>query len=203
MNEIVTTEAELDEIYGPPLAVSISKELDHISAHYRAYIEKSPFVVIASSGPGGLDCTPRGDPAGFARVVDEHTVLIPDRRGNNRIDTLRNLVHDPRISLLFLIPGIGLTLRLNGQAAISTNLEMRQSFAMQSKLPATVITVTAERVYTQCPKALVRSKLWDASAHISRGELPSSGEMLQAIEDSFDGAGWDAQYGEMLQKTIY
>lgn len=203
MNDVITTEAELDDIYGAPVPVAITKELDHISAHYRAYIEHSPFVVIASSGPGGLDCTPRGDPAGFVRVVDRNTVLIPDRRGNNRIDTLRNLVHDPRISLLFLIPGIGLTLRINGRAEIRTDRALRESFEMQGKTPATVIAVTAECVYTQCPKALVRSKLWDASMHLSKSDLPSSGEMLQAIEAGFDGAAWDAQYGDRLKKTIY
>ena len=203
MNDVITTEAELDDTYGAPVPVAITKALDHISAHYRAYIEHSPFVVIASSGPGGLDCTPRGDPAGFVRVVDRNAVLIPDRRGNNRIDTLRNLVHDPRISLLFLILGIGLTLRINGRAEIRTDRVLRESFEMQGKTPATVIAVSAERVYTQCPKALVRSKLWDASVYLSKSDLPSSGEMLQAIEAGFDGATWDAQYGDRLKKTIY
>lgn len=137
-------------------------------------IEKSPFVVIASAGPGGLDCTPRGDPAGFVRVIDKRTVLIPDRRGNNRIDTLRNLIHDPRISLLFLTPGIGLTLRIIGTAEIRTNLDLRESFKMQNKTPATVTAVTAESVFTQCPKALIRSKLWDPSMHIPRTALPGT-----------------------------
>jgi PPOX class probable FMN-dependent enzyme len=178
MSNTITSEAELDEIYGQPVAVAVTKEINHISAHYRAFIEKSPFVVIASSGPEGLDCTPRGDPAGFVRVLDQNTVLIPDRRGNNRIDTLRNIVRDPRISLLFLIPGIGQTLRINGQAEIRTDPELRESFTMQDKVPATVIAVTAERIYTQCPKALVRSKLWDTETQIPRSALPSSGEIL-------------------------
>lgn len=203
MSNTVTTEAELDEIYGQPVAVAITKEIDHISAHYRAFIEKSPFVVIASSGPEGLDCTPRGDPAGFVRVVDPNTVLIPDRRGNNRIDTLRNIVRDPRISLLFLIPGVGQTLRINGRAEIQTDLELRESFTMQNKVPATVIAITVERVYTQCPKALVRSKLWDPETQIPRSALPSSGEIMQALDADFDGPAYDAGYDAHLNKTIY
>jgi PPOX class probable FMN-dependent enzyme len=203
MSNTITSEAELDEIYGQPVAVAVTKEINHISAHYRAFIEKSPFVVIASSGPEGLDCTPRGDPAGFVRVLDQNTVLIPDRRGNNRIDTLRNIVRDPRISLLFLIPGIGQTLRINGQAEIRTDPELRESFTMQSKVPATVIAVTAERIYTQCPKALVRSKLWDTETQIPRSALPSSGEILQALDANFDGSTYDAGYDAHLKKTIY
>jgi hypothetical protein len=203
MSNTITSEAELDEIYGQPVAVAVTKEINHISAHYRAFIEKSPFVVIASSGPEGLDCTPRGDPAGFVRVLDQNTVLIPDRRGNNRIDTLRNIVRDPRISLLFLIPGIGQTLRINGQAEIRTDPELRESFTMQSKVPATVIAVTAERIYTQCPKALVRSKLWDTETQIPRSALPSSGEILQALDADFDGPAYDAGYDAHLKKTMY
>ena len=203
MSNTITSEAELDEIYGQPVAVAVTKEINHISAHYRAFIEKSPFVVIASSGPEGLDCTPRGDPAGFVRVLDQNTVLIPDRRGNNRIDTLRNIVRDPRISLLFLIPGIGQTLRINGRAEIRTDPELRESFTMQDKVPATVIAVTAERIYTQCPKALVRSKLWDTETQIPRSALPSSGEILQALDADFDGPAYDAGYDAHLKKTMY
>src|SRR5262245_9776878 len=116
VQNIVTSEAELEAIYGQPSGAAVIKEIGHISEHYRRFIEVSPFVVLATSGPEGLDCTPRGDPAGFVRVVDEHTVMLPDRRGNNRIDTLRNIVRDPRIALLFLIPGVGRTLRINGRA---------------------------------------------------------------------------------------
>ena len=166
-------------------------------------LKNSPFVVIASSGPEGLDCTPRGDPAGFVRVLDQNTVLIPDRRGNNRIDTLRNIVRDPRISLLFLIPGIGQTLRINGRAEIRTDPELRESFTMQDKVPATVIAVTAERIYTQCPKALVRSKLWDTETQIPRSALPSSGEILQALDADFDGPAYDAGYDAHLKKSMY
>jgi PPOX class probable FMN-dependent enzyme len=123
MPQLATTEAELEAIYGPgDTPVATIKEIDHISDHYRMFVDASPFVVVATAGPEGLDCTPRGEPAGFVRVADRHTVMLPDRRGNNRIDTLHNLVRDPRISLLFLIPGIGRTLRINGRAVIRIDL---------------------------------------------------------------------------------
>ncbi len=203
MRHEVTTEAELEALYGLPSGAAVYKEIDHISAHYRAFIEVSPFVVIATSGPEGLDCTPRGDPAGFVRVVDDRTVMLPDRRGNNRIDTLRNLVRDPRISLLFLIPGIGRTLRINGRAAINIDPALCASFTMEGKVPQSVIVVTAERVYTQCPKALVRSKLWDASRHLPETALPSSGTMIKALKADFDGETYDANYPQRLKETIY
>src|SRR5215831_5126028 len=126
----ITTLEELDALYGAPMPAAIAKEIDYISDHYRAFIDRAPFVVVATVGPEGLDCSPRGDPAGFVRVRDPHTVLLPDRRGNNRVDSLRNLVRDPRIALLFLIPGIGNSLRINGRAEISTEPELCQSFAV-------------------------------------------------------------------------
>jgi len=203
MRHQVTTEAELEALYGLPSGAAVYKEIGHISEHYRAFIAVSPFVVIATSGPEGLDCTPRGDPAGFVRVVDDRTVMLPDRRGNNRIDTLRNLVRDPRISLLFLIPGIGRTLRINGRAVISVDPALCASFTMEGKVPQSVIVVTAERVYTQCPKALVRSKLWDPARHLPESALPSSGTMIKALKDDFDGETYDANYPQRLKETIY
>ena len=203
MPDIVTSEAELDAIYGQPSGPAVIKEIDHISEHYRRFIELSPFVVLATSGPEGLDCTPRGDPPGFVRVVDSRTVMLPDRRGNNRIDSLRNIVRDPRVALLFLIPGVGRTLRINGRAAISTNAELCASFAMEGKLPRSVIVVTAERVYTQCPKALVRSHLWDASRHVEEAALPSSGAMMKALQKDFDADAYDRAYPQRLKETIY
>ncbi|NUM45254.1 MAG: pyridoxamine 5'-phosphate oxidase family protein [Anaerolineales bacterium] len=200
----LTTLEQLEALYDAPLTRSLFKEIDHISDHYRAFIEKSPFVVVATSGPEGLDCSPRGDPPGFVRVVDEKTVLIPDRRGNNRLDTLHNLLRDPRISLLFLIPGVNETLRINGRAELVTDPDLCASFTMQGKAPKCVIVVTAERVYFQCSKALVRSRLWDADAQISRAELPSTGEILEALcTEPFDGKAYDAGYTEHMKKTIY
>jgi PPOX class probable FMN-dependent enzyme len=203
----ITTEAQLDALYGTPVETAVAKEIDYISHHYQAFIDKAPFVVVATVGPEGLDCSPRGDPPGFVRVRDDKTVLIPDRRGNNRIDGLRNLVRDPRISLLFMIPGIGNTLRINGRASLSTDPELCRSFAMGErgdKVPACVIVVTAEAVYTQCPKALLRSKLWDPATQIPRSALPSPGEMLEAITDgAFDGKEYDQEYPKRLEQTIY
>jgi len=209
MNDIsppnmVSTIAELEAIYGEPLAQSLVKEIDYISDHYRAFIEKSPFMVLASVAEEGLDCSPRGDPSGFVRVIDEKTVMIPDRRGNNRIDTLRNLVRDPRVSLLFLVPGVGETLRINGRAAISVDPDLCASFDMNGKTPRSVIVVTAERVYFQCQKALARSRLWDPEARIERKELPSAGDILQGLsKNDFDGDAYDKNYPERLKKTIY
>ena len=203
MSHIVTTEAELEALYGLPSGAAVIKEIDHISDHYRAFIELSPFVILATSGPEGLDCTPRGDPAGFVRVVDKHTVMLPDRRGNNRLDTLRNIVRDPRIGLLFLIPGVGRTLRINGRAAISTDPALCDSFTMEGKAPRCVIVVTAERVYTQCPKALARSHIWDPSRFRTEADLPSSGTIMQALQADFDAATYDREYPQRLKETIY
>src|SRR5512145_2925590 len=200
----ITTLEQLDALYGEPVPAAIAKEIDYISDHYKAFIDKAPFVVVATVGPEGLDCSPRGDPPGFVRVRDAKTVLIPDRRGNNRIDSLRNIVRDPRISLLFVIPGIGNTLRINGRAEIDADPELCASLAMHGKAPRTVLVVTAERVYFQCPKALVRSRLWSAEAQIARSELPSTGEILEGLSKGrIEGAAYDAAYPRRLEETIY
>lgn len=193
----------LEAIYGDAMPRALTKELDHISEHYQAFVEASPFMILSSVGPEGLDSSPRGDPAGFCRVVDRHTVLIPDRRGNNRIDTLRNIVRDPRCSLLFLVPTVGETLRINGQAEISVEPELLASFEMEGKLPRSVIKVTAERVYFQCTKALVRSKLWDATGWPEKRPTPTAGQILKGIEASFDAKTYDAAYPEHMKSTIY
>jgi PPOX class probable FMN-dependent enzyme len=201
---IVSTDAELDALYGAPVPAALTKEVDRLNAPYRALIAASPFVVVATVGPEGLDCTPRGDPAGFVRVVDDVTLHLPDRRGNNRIDSLRNLIRDPRISLLFLIPGVGETLRVNGTARILADVDLCAAYTMEGKPPKTVIEIAVGRVYFQCPKALVRSHLWDVSRHIDRAALPSAGDMLSACATGgFDGAAFDAAYPERLTQTIY
>ncbi len=204
MADYITSEAELTALYGAhDTVVATIKEIDHISDHYRMFIDLSPLVMVATSGPGGLDCTPRGDPRGFVRVVDKHTVMLPDRRGNNRIDTLRNLVHDPRIALLFLIPGIGRMLRINGRARISVDAELCASFKLEGKVPRSVIVVTAERVYTHCPRALMRSRVWDPANHLEESALPSHGTMMKAIEANFPGEDWDRNYAQRLKETMY
>jgi PPOX class probable FMN-dependent enzyme len=200
----ITTLEELDAMYGAPVGAAVTKEIDYISDHYKMFIDKAPFVVVATVGPEGLDCSPRGDPAGFVKVRDKKTVLIPDRRGNNRVDALRNLVRDPRISLLFMIPGIGSTLRINGTAEIVVDAELSAGFAIHGKLPKCVLVVTVDRIYTQCPKALVRSRLWSADSQIDRSELPSAGEMIAALsKGAIDGDEYDRAYPQRLKETIY
>jgi PPOX class probable FMN-dependent enzyme len=203
-DNLIRDEAALEALYGESPPGAILKEIDYIHPHYRAMIEASPFVVIATSGPEGLDCSPRGDPAGFVHVVDEKTVLIPDRRGNNRIDSLRNIVRDDRVALLFLIPGVGETLRINGRATISIAPELIGRFPYKGTLPRSVIVVRAEKVYFQCPKALVRSELWNPEKHISRKALPSTGTILAGVTSGkFDGVQYDHDYPERLRQTIY
>ncbi len=203
----ISSIAELEALYTPVNPVALMKEIDHISDDYARFIAASPFVILATSGDEGLDCSPRGDPAGFVRVIDRQTVAIPDRRGNNRIDSLKNIVRDPRVALLFLIPGIGETMRINGRAVISTDPDLRASFTMEGKAPQTVILITVERIYPQCQKALVRSKLWEPGQQIARTELPTIGAMMQRIaaskREEFDGTAYDAAYPERLKQTIY
>ena len=203
MNQI-KSEAELDALYDEPVPTSILKEVDRITDDYRKLIEASPFAILATSGPEGLDCSPRGDPRGFVRVADPKTLMVPDRRGNNRIDSLRNIVRDPRVALLFLSPGIGTTMRVNGRAHLSTDPELCASFAMEGKNPKCVIVITVERAYTQCQKAIVRSRLWDSEMHVAKSELPTVGEMMERLSNGeFDGKAYDAEYPERMKRAIY
>ena len=204
-DHLIRDEAGLDALYGEIPPGAIAKEVDHIHPHYRAMIEASPFMVLGTSGPEGLDCTPRGDPVGsFVQVVDEKTLLIPDRRGNNRVDSLRNIVRDPRVALLFLIPGVGETVRVIGRAVISVDPTLLARFEHRGTLPKAVIVVTAERVYFQCPKALVRSELWNPEKHISRKALPSTGTILADVSSgTVGGVEYDRAYPERLRTTLY
>ncbi len=203
-DHLVTTMDQLEAMYGEVFPPARVKEIDHINASYRAFIEAAPFFAMATGGPDGLDCSPRGDPAGFVRVHDEKTLMIPDRRGNNRIDSLRNLIDDPRVALLFLIPGCGETIRVNGRAAICTDPKLCRSFEMQGKVPRCVLVVTVERVYYQCPKAIVRSKLWDPASKVDRKSLPSAGTILAGISGGkVGGPEHDRTYPERLKATIY
>jgi uncharacterized protein len=200
----ITTIAELDVLYGAPVGASIAKEVDYITDRYREFAEKAPFVVVATVGPEGTDCSPRGDPAGFVRVLDRKRLLIPDRQGNNRVDSLRNLVHDPRISLLFLVPGVNETLRMNGRARIVVDPALAASFVINGKAPRTLLEVTVDRVYFQCSKALIRSRLWSADAQIPRSAVPTAGEILAEITGStIDAAEYDRTYPDRIRQTIY
>jgi uncharacterized protein len=203
-DSLIRDEAGLSALYGESSPGAIAKEIDYIHPHYRAMIEASPFMVLATSGPEGLDASPRGDPAGFVHVLDDKTLLIPDRRGNNRIDSLRNIVRDDRVALLFLIPGVGETLRVNGRAVISVAPELIGRFPFRGTLPRSVIVVTAERVYFQCPKALVRSELWNPQKHLGRKDLPSPGTILADVSAGLiNGEQYDRDYPERLRATIY
>jgi len=201
----ITTTEELERVYSDaPYGPALFKETDRITPQYRKLIEAAPFVVVATSGPEGLDCSPRGDPPGFVRVVDEHTILIPDRRGNNRIDTLRNLVRDPRIALLFLIPGVGETMRINGRAQISTDPKLIESFVINGKTPRSVLVVTVERAYFQCTKAIIRSKLWDPASVVDRKTLPTPGAILAELTDGkMGGPEHDRLAPRRIKETIY
>jgi PPOX class probable FMN-dependent enzyme len=201
----IATIEQLEALYSDaPYGPAVFKETDHITPQYRKLIEAAPFAVIATSGPEGLDCSPRGDPPGFVRVVDERTVVIPDRRGNNRIDSLRNLVRDPRISLLFLIPGVGETMRINGNARISTDPKLTESFAMNGKVPKCVLVVTIERAYFQCTKAIIRSKLWDPKSIVDRKTLPTPGSILAELTDGkMGGPKHDEAAPARIKETIY
>ena len=201
---LITTMAQLESLYGDTMPPSIAKEADRITPAYRALIEAAPFFALASSGPGGLDCSPRGDPAGFVHVADEKTLLIPDRRGNNRIDTLRNIIHDPRLALLFMIPGCNETIRVMGRASISADPALTQQFVMEGKSPRTVLVVTVESVFYQCAKAIVRSKLWDASRHVDRKTLPRAGVILAELTGGrLGGAEHDRTAPDRLKASIY
>lgn len=200
---VLRTLADLEAVYGEPTRGSLAKEIDHLSPHYRAFVEHAPFVLVASAGPGGLDCSPRGDAPGFVSVADARTLLLPDRRGNNRVDTLRNVIADPRIALLFLVPGVGETLRVNGTAKIDVDPDLLASFAVDGKAPRSVLRVHVERVYFQCQKALARSRLWEPESRIERSRLPSAGEILAALDREVDAAAYDAAYPERMRQTIY
>jgi PPOX class probable FMN-dependent enzyme len=201
---IKTTE-QLERLYAEaPYGPALFKEADHITPQYCKLIEAAPFCVVATSGPEGLDCSPRGDPPGFVRVADDRTLMIPDRRGNNRIDSLRNLVRDPRISLLFLIPGVGETMRVNGRVTISTDPKLTESFAINGKTPRCVLVVTVERAYFQCTKAIIRSKLWDPASKVDRKTLPTPGAILAELTDGkMGGAEHDRLAPERIKQTIY
>ena len=202
---VISTTAELEKLYSDaPYGPAVFKETDHITPQYRKLIEAAPFAVLATCAPEGLDCSPRGDPPGFVRVVDEHTLLVPDRRGNNRIDSMRNLVRDPRISLLFLIPGVGETMRVNGSAKISTDPKLTESFTFNGKMPKCVLVVTVERAYFQCTKAIIRSKLWDPATQVDRKTLPTPGSILAEVTSGkMGGPEHDRLAPERIKETIY
>lgn len=200
----ITTAEELARLFGAVSEASIRKEVSFIHPHYRALIEASPFAVLATCGPDGLDVSPRGDPPGFVAVEDETTLLIPERRGNNRVDSLRNIVADPRVSLLFLVPGVGETLRVQGRARITTDPALLARFAMDGKPPRCVVVVQVESVFFQCARALLRSRLWEPASWAAERTVPTPGTMLAALSESrIDGETYDRELPERQRSTLY
>jgi PPOX class probable FMN-dependent enzyme len=194
----ITDEAELRAVVGAPTELVLGKIADRLNNLTRQFVERSPFVCVATARPdGGLDVSPRGDPAGFVRILDERTLLLPDRPGNRIADTLTNLLEDPRIALLFLVPGVGDSFRINGRASIVDDEQLLAASAVEGKVPKLGILVDIEQAYTQCSKALVRSDLWNPERHIDRSELPSSGEILRAVSDpELDAEQYDRERAE-------
>jgi PPOX class probable FMN-dependent enzyme len=204
MSDIVQSVEELEKLYGVPNDASTVKEASWITPHYRAYIAASPFVALATAGPEGLDCSPRGDRPGFVRIHDDRTLMLPDRRGNNRIDSLRNVVRDPRAALLFLIPGVGNCLRVNGRAKLSVSPALLDSFAVEDKAPRSVLVMEVETVYFQCARALIRSELWNPGRHIDPSSLPSAGQILAGLSDNaVGGETYDREWAGRAAKTMW
>ena len=201
---VIRDVAGLEAHYGAPAEASIIKEIDYIHPHYAAFIRAAPFAVLATSGPGGLDASPRGDAAGFVEIADERTLLVPDRRGNNRIDGLRNILADPRVALLFLVPGVGETLRVNGHAEISVAPALLERFSMEGKVPRTVTVVRVDAVFFQCSRAVVRADLWNPRNHVPRSALPSAGTILFDLSQArFDGEAYDRELVPRVAATLY
>lgn len=200
----IGTVAELEAIYGTPGETSLVKEVPQVIPHYRAFIEASPFCALATVGPEGMDCSPRGDLPGFVRVADERTLMMPDRRGNNRIDSLRNIVRDPRVALCFMVPGSLNCLRVNGEAHLTADPAVKTSFAVDGREPRTVIVIRTNAVYFQCGRALVRSRLWEADARVDPASLPSAGDILAFLSaDRVGGRDYDAEWEGRAKETLW
>jgi len=194
----------LERVYGVPGETSLVKEVDWITPEYRALIEASPFVALATSGPEGLDCSPRGDRPGFVRIHDERTLMLPDRRGNDRIDSLRNVIRDPRVALLFMIPGAGTTLRVNGRAVIAADPDLLESFAVEGKAPRSVLVVTVGAIYFQCARAIVRSELWNPDRRVDPKSLPTPGQILATLSNNrVGGETYDRDWPGRAARTMW
>lgn len=205
IGQIIDSLEALEALYTPaPAPASTVKVADRITPHYRALIEASPFVALATVGPEGLDCSPRGDQPGFVRIQDARTLILPDRRGNNRIDSLRNVIRDPRVALMFLIPGSGTTFRVNGRAVVSADPDLLASFAVDGKAPRTCLVITVVEAYFQCARAIVRAGLWRAESQVDPRSLPSPGAMLAAMSDNaVGGADYDKAWPERAAASLW
>ena len=197
--------AELEAIYSAaPAQAAMAKVADHITPAYRKLIEHSPFVAMATIGHEGLDCSPRGEAGAVVRILDEKHIAMPDRRGNNRIDSLRNIVENPHVALLFLLPGSGTTFRINGTAQLTTDEALCTSFEIEGKLPRCVIIIKIEAIYFQCARAVIRAGLWDSTHHIAKDKLPSAGEILDSMTvGKIDGAKYDAEWPSRAKASMW
>lgn len=204
MPHTIRTEDQLAALFGTVAEASRIKETATLHPLYRQWIEASPFAVLATAGPGGLDCSPRGDAAPLVRIVDDHTLLLPERRGNNRIDGLRNMLVDPRVALIFFVPGVNETVRVNGRASITVEPSLMRSFAVEGAEPKCVVEVKVDTVFFQCGRALIRSGLWDhAPGHRPEG-VPSAGMILGALSAAaIDGEAYDRELPQRLRGSLY
>jgi PPOX class probable FMN-dependent enzyme len=201
---VIQSIEQLEAIYGQPVEAATAKVAERITPSYRVLIEKSPFAALATCGPEGLDCSPRGDLPGFVRIHDDKTLMLPDRRGNNRIDSLRNIVRDPRVALLFLIPGAGSTLRVNGRAHLSDDAGLLASFQVEGKAPRTVIVMTVDEIYFQCARAIVRSDLWNPDKRVDPKSLPTPGQILASMsDDKVGGESYDREWPERAKDSMW
>jgi len=200
---IIQTVAELEAIYGEPSEASVIKVSNRLTEGYRKLIEASPVMALATCGPEGLDCSPRGDPGQVMTIKDERTLVLPDRRGNNRIDSLRNIVRDSRVGLLFLIPGSGSTLRVNGRAEISVDANLLASLAIEAKLPRSAIVITIGEIYFQCARALMRAKIWDRDAWPDVATLPTPGSLMRELKQDFDSQSYDRDWPERAKTSMW
>ena len=202
---VIETAEQLRSSYGEPSERAVRKSLDHLDGHCRRFIALSPFVVLASAGADGrVDCSPRGDPAGFVAVLDDRTVLLPDRLGNNRVDSLRNVLESPYVGLLFLIPGVDETLRLNGRATLTTDTDLLEPLSVKGRAPRSGLVIEVEEVFLQCTKALMRSRLWADESRVDRkAVLPSFGQMLADHVGLSDGEAVEREVQSRIRKTMY
>jgi PPOX class probable FMN-dependent enzyme len=201
----VTTIEQLEALYTPaPVAASTVKVANRMTPEYRRLVKASPFAALATIGPEGIDCSPRGDQPGFVRIHDDQTLMMPDRRGNNRIDSLRNIVRDPRCAFLFLLPGSGTTFRANGRAHLSIDPDLLESFAVDGKSPRSVIVMEIDELYFQCARAIVRSDLWNPARHIDLSTLPTPGQILASMTNgAVGGQPYDQAWPERAKQTMW
>lgn len=200
---IISSVEDLKAIYGEVAEASTAKVTHFLTPAYRRMIEMSPFVALATVGPEGLDCSPRGDRGAVVRIEDDRTLALPDWRGNNRVDSLLNIVRDPRVALMFLIPGSNSAMPINGRAVVSVAPDLLQSFEMDGRHPRSVVVITIDEAYFQCARAVMRAELWNVERQVAVDELPTPGEMLKSAKEDFDRDTYDREWPARAAKTMW